>query len=178
MRLAIILQTVVFTSSFIALPVLGASNDIQVKLNSLEKVQKQEKGEDELYISVTEFPTDEAPLHYQIPTYPSHWISKYLPNVKNVVLWQKTLDHCEPINLLISLVEQDLPPWDFDDLLGSVELKITCVNGKPQEQWIIPNPANTAKMPSNQNGFSFTGEKANYRAIFQLEQQSNQQKAK
>lgn len=143
--------------------------NIAVTLKNLEVIQTQEKGGDELFISVTEFPTQENARHYQIPAYPTHWLSKYLKNVKDVVIWQKSLNHCEPIDLLISLVEEDFAPWDLDDSLGSVELKVECVNGQSVEKWIIPDTKNTVKINGNDNGFSFTGHKAEYRAIFKLE---------
>lgn len=160
---------IIYSISFIGNQAWAQAEHFAVKLHRLESLHAQEKSGDELFISVTEFPMQENPIHYQVPNFPSHWISKYLPNIKDVVVWKKTLKQCEPVDLLISLVEEDLPPWNVNDLLGSVELKIKCVNGKPQEEWLIPDPKNTSKITSESNAFSFTGKNAEYHAVFKLE---------
>ncbi len=158
-----------FAISVFASPSFAQTEQIAVKLKTLEVIRQQEKSGDELYISVTEFPTVGSPSHYQIPSYPTHWLSKYLTNVKDVVIWKKNLNHCEPIDLLISLVEEDFAPWNMDDSLGSVQLKVQCVNGKAVEQWTIPNSKDTSKVSNDNNAFTFTGEGANYKATFSLE---------
>ncbi|MBI2791971.1 MAG: hypothetical protein HYX61_08435 [Gammaproteobacteria bacterium] len=156
----------------VQVPVYAQNEMLEVKLQSLQVVKTQEKYGDELYISVTEFPLNKKASHYQIPAFPSHWLSKYLHNVKDVVIWQKSLNQCEPVNLLISLVEEDLTPWNIDDTLGSVELKVECVNGKAVEKWVIPDPKNTTKTKDDGNEFSFSGENAEYKAIFKVESTS------
>ncbi|MBS0290373.1 MAG: hypothetical protein JSS07_10130 [Proteobacteria bacterium] len=149
-------------------PVLPQSQ-MSVKLKSLEVIKTQEKGGDELFISITEFPLGKSSAHYQIPSPPSHWLSKYLNNVKDVVIWKKQSNQCEPLNLLITLVEEDYAPWNLDDSLGSVELKITCVGGKAVEQWTIPDKDATRVLNGQDNAFIFNKDNAQYKAVFQLE---------
>ncbi len=161
--------------SLLALCVIGTqafaqTQEISVKLQTLEAVHPQEKRGDELYISVTEFPTQSNPRHYQVPSYPSHWLSKYASSIKDVVIWKKDLEGCEPVDLLITLVEEDFAPWNIDDTLGSVELKVKCVNGKAEEEWMIPDAKTTVKIKSEPNTtFQFKGENAEYHAVFKLE---------
>jgi hypothetical protein len=143
------------------------TEDFQVKLQSIQKIHTQEANGDELYFSVTEFPAKERGTHYQVPTYPTHWLSQYVDKIKNVVLWQKTITGCQDVTVLISLVEEDIPPWNVDDLLGSVELKIKCKEGKFTTQWVIPNTGITSKIRND--AFSFTGSNAEYHAVFRLE---------
>lgn len=145
------------------------AQDLSIKLEVLEKIHAQEQSGDELYFSVTEFPEKSAPRHYRIPSFPSHWMSDYLKNVKNIVLWQKSYATCEKTEVLISLVEADLPPWNVDDLLGSVELKVTCDQGKMHTEWSIPNKENTAKMPNMENAFAFTGDHSEYHGMFKID---------
>ncbi len=143
--------------------------EISVKLKNLKMIQQQEKGGDELYISVTEYPAQGKPIHYQVPSYPTHWLSKYITNVKDVVIWKKTDAKCEGAELLITLVEEDFVPWNMDDSLGSVALKVECVNGKAIEKWSIPDQK-TAEKISNENGaFTFKGKGAQYKALFTIE---------
>jgi hypothetical protein len=157
------------TMCLLASQAFAQTEEMAVKLKTLEVIHPQEKRGDELYISVTEFPAQETARHYQVPAYPTHWLSKYVKNIKDVVIWKKSLSHCEPIDLLITLVEEDFAPWDLDDSLGSVQLKVECVNGKSVEKWVIPDPKTTAKITDQESAFSFTGENAEYRAIFKLE---------
>ena len=146
------------------------AKDLSIKLDVLEKIHAQEKSGDELYFTVTEFPEHKAPRHYRIPSYPTHWMSDYLKNVKNIILWQRSLATCEKTNVLISLVEADLPPWNVDDLLGSVEFKVTCDQGKMKTEWAIPNKENTAQIMNKEGAFAFTGDHSEYHTIFTLDE--------
>ncbi|MGD9592321.1 MAG: hypothetical protein AB7V32_07365, partial [Candidatus Berkiella sp.] len=132
-------------------------------------VQPQESGGDELYFSVTEYPAKGSPKHYQVPSFPSHWLSKYLPNVKDIVLWKSSSSQCESADLLITLVEEDLAPWNIDDALGSVSLKVECINGKAVETWSVPDDKTASKIPSKQGAFTFDGQGAKYQAQFSIQ---------
>lgn len=146
------------------------AKDITIKLDVLEKIHAQEQSGDELYFNITEFPENKPARHYRIPSYPSHWMSDYLKNVKNLTLWQKSYSQCEKTDVIISLVEADLPPWNVDDLLGSVEFKVTCEQGKMHTNWVIPNKENTAKILNSESAFAFTGDHSEYHAIFKLDE--------
>lgn len=145
------------------------AKDLSIKLDVLEKIHAQEQSGDELYFSITEFPDKKAPRHYRVPSYPSHWMSDHLKNVNNIVLWQKSYPTCEKTDVLISLVEADLPPWNVDDLLGSVEFKVTCDQGKMKTEWKIPNKENTINILNKEGAFSFTGDHSEYHTIFKLD---------
>lgn len=146
------------------------AKDLSIKLDVLEMIHAQEQGGDELYFSITEFPEKQAPRHYRVPSYPTHWMSDHLKNVKNIVLWQKSYPTCEKTDVLISLVEADLPPWNVDDLLGSVEFKVTCEQGKMKTEWKIPNKENTAAILDHIGAFSFTGDHSEYHTIFKIDE--------
>lgn len=135
-----------------------------VKLQSIEAIRPQEYWGDELYISVTEFPEQGVPSRYQIPHYPGHWLSDYLKKVQGVTLWKKRWDQCKNVQIIFSLVEEDLEPWDLDDLLGSVELRLRCENGKVKAQWLIPDKENTVRLEDQDGSFLFSGKKYEYRA--------------
>lgn len=156
----------------VANPVSAQDEKMVIKLDVIEKIHAQEKGGDELYFSITEFPSKGRPSHYQIPEFPSHWLSEHLKGVQNVILWEKASKECEPVKVIISLVEEDLPPWNIDDLLGSIELNVKCENGKLATQWNIPNKENTAVIGNVNNAFSFSGKNAEYHAIFSFEKRA------
>src|SRR5690349_20024732 len=100
--------------------------EARMKLLSLEKKHTQEKSGDELYISITEYSKNNLPRNYQVPAFPSHWLSQYVNNVKDAVLWKKDLKECEDAELLITLVDEHIQPWNVDDSLGSLKLKLSC----------------------------------------------------
>lgn len=148
-----------------------SKESISIKLEELEKVTSQEKGGDELYFSITEYPATSPARHYQVPSFPSHWVSDYFKSLKNIVLWQKDMTTCEPTEIIFSLVEEDLPPWDPDDLLGSAKLKISCEAGKVVKEWTVPNKEITTEENMNDKTvFEFKGEGADYRATFKVEE--------
>lgn len=151
---------------------LMAVEQYSVKLERIEKIQSQEKKGDELYFSITEFPQKGQPRHYQIPSFPAHWLSGYLSSVNNVTLWQKSMQSCDETKVIFSLVEEDLPPWNLDDLLGSVELNLKCEQGKLVPHWSIPNQKITEATPNVNGGFQFKGDSSEYRATFKLEQKA------
>lgn len=132
-------------------------------------MRAQEKGGDELFIEVTEFPENSKPKVYYAPTRPSHWLSKYINNVHDVVIWKRESKGCESTDLLISLVEEDSEPWDRHDLLGSVKVKLRCENGKLTQDWEIPDPKITSIYSNSPVTYEFQGENSGYRAKFKLD---------
>lgn len=156
---------IIFTLSLMYLSPLQAKDTISlmVKLDDIVKVKSQEESGDELYFNITEYSSIDAARHYQVPPFPTHWLSAYLDKVKDVTLWERQLRAGEGIELIISLVERDVPPWNVDDLLGSVKLKLKWENNQLQKEWSIPNQANTQKLEGNVNQFLLTGDGGEYR---------------
>ena len=171
MHLDLVLRVVAVTGllSLSSMVYAQSSEEITLKLKSLSVIKQQESGGDELYISVTEYPAKGTPVHYQVPSFPTHWLSKYLVNVKDIVIWKKNSVQCTPADLLITLVEEDFEPWNMDDSLGSVALKVECVNGTAVEKWSIPDQKTTAKINNETGAFTFDGDGAKYRAQFTVE---------
>lgn len=149
---------------------LAQKQELHLNLNAFELIQPQEESGDELYITVTEFAKNEKPRNYQVPSFPSHWLSKYLNNFKQIVIWKKEIKECKPIDLLITLVEQDAQPIDLDDSLGTVKLKINCNDGKIEQQWVVGKSNEVTKIPNQKNAFTFHKDKAKYNMRFSLEQ--------
>ena len=143
--------------------------EAKLKLVSLEKKQSQEQSGDELYISITEYSKNHLPRNYQVPAFPSHWLSQYVSSVKEAVLWKKDLQECEEAELLITLVEEDILPWNVDDSLGSLKLKLSCQNGKMQGQWVILDSKTASTIPHQKDKFSFTGNNGLYDLQFGFE---------
>lgn len=141
-----------------------------VKLDAIERIHAQEQQGDELYFSVTEYSTTGKADHYQVPDFPTHWLSEHLSKVHDVVLWQRPLEKDEAVELIISLVERDVPPWNVDDLFGSVKLKLKWEGTQLKKEWSIPNQSNTTKVDDHVNAFSLTGDEGEYHLVLKVEE--------
>lgn len=122
---------------------------------------------DEIYVNITEYSSIDKPAMHRIPDYPSHWLSKYIDKVKDITLWQKPIQDGESVELIISVVESDAPPWDVDDLIGSVKLKVYIEKGKLEQEWSIPNKA-IVKSEGEKGHFVLTGDGAEYKISLKL----------
>ena len=114
----------------------------QVNLLNMKVLQTQEAGGDELYWSITVYPTKGENEFYQVPDKPLHWLSAKLDKVTNLKLWGSELAEGEGATVILALIEQDFPPWNNDDLIGEIQLKIR--NEKGEEvpigetgEWIL-----------------------------------------
>tara|TARA_R110002110_G_scaffold115322_2_gene286022 strand:+ start:5152 stop:5718 length:567 start_codon:yes stop_codon:yes gene_type:complete len=152
--------------------------NVVVKLDSIKKTQAQEESGDELYFSITEYSSTKTSDHYQVPDFPTHWLSSYLDQVKNVNLWEKELQPNEAVQLIISLVERDVPPWNVDDLIGSLKLKVKWENNQLTKEWSIPNQDNTAREPDTTNTFKLTGDEAQYKITLKVEESEKSESSK
>lgn len=146
------------------------STNLVVKLDSIVKIHSQEERGDELYFSITEYSNKQGNDHYQVPNFPTHWLSSHLSQVDDVNIWQKALIDGEAVQLIISLVERDVPPWNVDDLIGSVKLKLKYEQDKLEKEWSIPNQANTTRVPDTKNTFKLVGDEAEYTIVLKVEE--------
>ncbi len=124
----------------------------------LDKIIGHESGEkegDELYLSVAEFHSDGTSQAYTVPghfversthygsTFPPspprhptlYWNSGQLSQISKLKLWDKPLMDGDAVEIVISLIEHDLPPWDLDDLIGTIKLRLRNEKGRLYVQW-------------------------------------------
>jgi hypothetical protein len=160
---------VVSTDEEAAQPKKKSPHQVQVALflDKLTMIKTTETHGDELYIDVTAFSSVDKPSIKRVPEYPMHWLSKYSANLKNIKLWEKAIQDGETVALVISLVEEELPPWEVDELVGSIKLKLTNHKGHIQKTWSIPNTKITHK-EKEANTFELTGENADYKIHLRL----------
>lgn len=116
--------------NFMAVDYSYASNNSAKKLAipkvilQLDAITIDRLVEDKIYIEITEYSNLHKAKEYRIPTYPKHWLIKDLPKLKNIELWQGAVNKLENIELVVSVVDNDFPPFDSDRPLGSVKLKL------------------------------------------------------
>ncbi len=115
-----------------------AEEALQLKLVQLQAEALSEENGDEVYISVTKYSNLARPEEFRIPSSPNNWFFKRLSEASNLSLWQGNLAKGEEIRLMISIAEQDFPPWDVDDLIGTVQVTLKEAKGHWIEEWHIP----------------------------------------
>jgi hypothetical protein len=58
-----------------------------------------------------------------------HWQINDKNSIENVLLWQRVMKTGAKTQLVISLIESDLPPWDVDDMLGTIKINLVNKDG-------------------------------------------------
>lgn len=139
-----------------------------IVLQDLQAIKLNEKKGDEVYINVTEYLPNGKSNSTNIPLPPFAWASKDLPKVKDLKLWNTTLAEGQSADVIITFIEQDNPPFDPDDLLGVVQLKLVNAKGKLKTLWTVKEGSINAKtnkiIDSNIQNFTLKGSVAEYKA--------------
>ncbi len=106
-----------------------------IQLDKIEPLKVVEKVGDEIYVGITEFNSNGKNSYYTIPQSPVYWPSESLTQIHSLQVWQGKLIDAQSTEVIISLIEQDTPPWDLDDLIGVVKVKMINQAGKLSYQW-------------------------------------------
>lgn len=131
------LASLFFGTSF-STPLLADDIPARVTLDSIAVVKPSEKSGDEIYFDITQYSNQGQSKTSRLPAAPQHWLSKQLSEVKNVTLWEGIVRDKEEVKVIFSVVEQDFPPWDVDEMIGSALLVLENVNGRLQYRWELP----------------------------------------
>jgi hypothetical protein len=153
---------------------------VSLILENIQIVKKsEESSSEEIYMNITEYSSVDKPSMHRVPEYPSHWLSKFSDKIKDIPIWNKSIQDGESVELIISVVESDAPPWDVDDLIGSVKLKVYIEKGKLEQEWSIPNKQ-IVKTDGERDHFILTGDGAEYKISLnlKLDQDKNKNKPK
>lgn len=139
-------------------------------LDSIQMKRMQEKNGDELYLTVTAYPTKVRPTNIEIPSFPEYWMSKYVNQVKDVPLWDGHIENMDSTTVVVSLVDRDLPPWNIDDVLGTAQVIFKNNNGHLETIWKTPNlnaKMTTIKSEQHRKMFDFkVPDESSYKVSF------------
>ncbi len=159
------------------LPGLVLAKNIQFKVKMIDiQVEKtSEKGDDELYFNIVQQSNLNGNRENRMPEFPMHWLSSELGSLKNVVLWEGKIQTGESIKLILSLLEQDTPPWNPDDAIGAAEVNLLNQNGKLKMEWVVPtfkknNPNVEMLKVAKTQRYIFKGDGSRYDVAFSVEQ--------
>lgn len=115
------------------------AHTVEVLLVKIEAQNAPKGDRDKLYFTITEYPSKGEPKILREPTYPIHWLSRDLPKINNVKLWEGKIADDSSMLLIFSLMLQEVPFFDPDDHLGSVQVKIVNQNNKITSTWGKPH---------------------------------------
>ena len=167
-----ILYFSVVVLTLLSFSVISKERNVVVKLTHIEAVKTTERSGDELYFSISQYSNKETPHLFRIPMYPLHWLSKELPALKNVKLWEGKIADNQSILLVVSLLGLDLEPFNGDDHIGSVQVKLANKQGKVISKWGQPKFVDqpevqqpNLKIPS----YIMLGDGGKYKVVFKVE---------
>lgn len=167
---------------FISLPVCtkvipAKDFDVVVKLTSIKAEKTTEQGGDELYFNVTRYSSLGSFKNDRIPAEPACWSSKALDKLKDIVLWEGVVHDKEEIKLILSVVEQEFPPWDPDELIGGAQLILRNKKDKLEHEWVVPVFEDRSEIEmkavdpmQNAQVFLFKGAGAVYEVAFSIQE--------
>ncbi|CAM4454779.1 MAG: hypothetical protein LEGION0398_MBIBDBAK_00050 [Legionellaceae bacterium] len=120
-----------YSNSILALLLTLMINPVYAKvmqpmlvLESIKSIKATEETGDEIYLNITSYLPNGKTHSINKPLSPSAWSTKNLSQLKDLSLWSHPLAEGEAADIILTLAEQDNPPFDPDDLLGVVQLKL------------------------------------------------------
>lgn len=126
-------------------------------------LEKPTSNDDKLYINIATYSSMNVSNDYQIPEAPLHWDVRSLEQIKDLVLWEKSLASDESVDFVLSLIENDMPPWNPDELLGTVKLTVRSKHHNISSVWQADEDA--VEVDSHQrkvHEYLMLGEKGRY----------------
>ena len=145
---------------------------VELRLSDIVSNIASEKSGDELYITVTDYSNFAKPGYSRIPSFPTYWLAKHLNSVSDIKLWEHNFNNGEASQIIISLIEHDMPPWNVDDLIGSVKVNIANRDGKLDIKWdpsIYNNEAAVEQPIKVSPNFVMKGQNSNYNVTFKID---------
>lgn len=144
---------------------------VTVELDSIKAIKKSERNGDEIYLSITKYSNQSDPAIFRVPQFPMHWLSKELPMVSNIKLWTGEVKEDETVLLIFSLLEQDVPPWNVDDHIGSAKVRITNRDGNILAVWGQPSFVDQPKVIQSEAKYpeyTMYGDDSEYKIKFKI----------
>ncbi len=155
----------------IAIPVFASDLTVALTAAKIRLVKQQEVISDELYFDIAEYTKNGLQQFYRVPEKPLHLSARHLNKIKDFKLWHNTLKEGESMQVVISFIEEDNSPWDLDDLIGIIKLRLQNKEGQLITDWNVVNTSNNGwslNKDDKQRRFVLTGSGANYQLDLKL----------
>ncbi len=127
----------------------------------------QEENGDELFFEILEIDNNNKKVIFRVPQFPSYWTTNKLDQINDFLLWKGVLKEGMEKTLIISLIDQDFPPWNNNDIIGIIKVELTLIDGNIQSKWSNENGPSggiiaTANDSEHIQKFKLSSEKASY----------------
>ncbi len=147
----------------------------QLVMDNFEMGQAVEGLGDELYLMVTILNSRGDDRQYSIPNYPVTWPSDSIQKIKDLTVWEAGIEDGESMEIIVELVEQDAPPFNVDDSLGSARIKLKNHEGNAITEWGSFHHTSEYTKEKASKGekykYHFNGHGGKYSAYFHLTDQ-------
>lgn len=104
----------------------------------VKKVSQED--EDELYYSIFETHQNDDKSNDKLtrePEFPLYFSSNRIQHLKDYIMWRGLMRNGDTIKLAITLMEQDFPPWNPDDLIGVLNINVFFSTSNLKVDWNI-----------------------------------------
>lgn len=178
-RLLILLTLFLLSFSAMAKPL-----SVSLYIEKIKAIELNEKSGDEIYMVISEFYSGGKSNYYLFPDSSAYknnknlitptrierpvayWKSDMLHKINNLQIWNHKLKDNEGVEIIVSFVERDAPPWDLDDQIGSIKIKLKNDNGHLRSNW---NTANS-RIKKTANNFQLKGDHSQYEVSLYIKQ--------
>lgn len=167
---------------------------VSLYLKNIKAIKLNERNKDEVYFSIADFSSNKDNRFYTMPGFVTHqhphfvslaptgtgghialyWSSKHFKQLKHEKLWSRQLKNNQSVEIYLSVIERDSPPWDFDDAIGAIKIKMKNHDGKIIAVWGNLGSEKVTQINSSKNntgemkGFLFQGSNSKYEIHFHL----------
>lgn len=160
---------VILVLSLVSFIAVARPQAVEVKLIDIELIKPSERDGDELFFSISEYPSKGNPRMFRVPMFPLNWKSRNVKDLTNVTLWKGVVDDESSVLLIFSLLEQDVALIDVDDHIGSAQLKVVNKNGKIIKTWGQPKFKDQPKVEQKDGAqYLMFGSNSEYRVKFNV----------
>ena len=167
-QLLILIILISVTNNIYAVP-----TKVSLILSNIKALSVSEKTGEEVYFTMTHYSNIYRPKQDRIPIFPTHWLSMHLPTIKDLTLWEYNLQDDEAIQLIVSLIEHDTPPWNLDDHIGSIKITLVNENNQIKTIWGEPDYSDQTTVNKISNGnnpeYILRSDASQYNLNFSLE---------
>jgi hypothetical protein len=108
---------------------------VEIWLDEIQIISEHDKMGDQLYFYVLENRKDQDLEDRTMPAFPFSYTKKNIKEFESVLLWRDEVAKNNQVDMTVSLLEREAPPWFQDDVMGIVSLNIKNDADKIKVKW-------------------------------------------
>lgn len=108
---------------------------VEIWLDEIQIISEHDKMGDQLYFYVLENRKDQDLEDKITPKFPFSYTKKNIKDFQSTLLWKDEIANNDQVDLTVSLLEREAPPWFQDDVMGIVSLLLKNDADKISIKW-------------------------------------------